>query len=186
MFGCLALREKIMLERASIAGGATVAVVLVVIISIIFYTYVRQQKKEQRLRYNPFILYLWNPFRDRKFKVFPSFWIEQFREGDRRQNPVQESQFVSQFRSNTVENVSAILSPADPCRQQNAANSRSRCRRRFESCHRRTETQRAHQSTGTFKYNKLFLLDRNDQFSFVNSTDSCLIDERRSRRLSSS
>ena len=45
----LALREKIMLERASIAGGATVAVVLVVIISIIFYTYVRQQRKEQRL-----------------------------------------------------------------------------------------------------------------------------------------
>lgn len=38
-----------MLERASIAGGATVAVVLVVIISIIFYTYVRQQRKEQRL-----------------------------------------------------------------------------------------------------------------------------------------
>lgn len=45
----LPLREKIMLERASIAGGATVAVVLVVIISIIFYTYVRQQRKEQRL-----------------------------------------------------------------------------------------------------------------------------------------
>ena len=42
-----------MLERASIAGGATVAVVLVVIISIIFYTYVRQQRKEQRLRYAP-------------------------------------------------------------------------------------------------------------------------------------
>lgn len=41
-----------MLERASIAGGATVAVILVVILSIIFYTYVRQRRKEQRLRYN--------------------------------------------------------------------------------------------------------------------------------------
>lgn len=40
-----------MLERASIAGGATVAVILVVILSIIFYTYVRQRRKEQRLKY---------------------------------------------------------------------------------------------------------------------------------------
>ena len=44
-----ALREKIMLERASIAGGATVAVILVVILSIIFYSYVRQRRKEHRL-----------------------------------------------------------------------------------------------------------------------------------------
>lgn len=53
-----ALREKIMLERASIAGGATFAVVLVVIISIIFYTYVRQQRKErgeERIRYVLFL-----------------------------------------------------------------------------------------------------------------------------------
>lgn len=40
-----------MLERASIAGGATVAVILVVILSIVFYTYVRQRRKENRLRY---------------------------------------------------------------------------------------------------------------------------------------
>jgi len=45
----LPLREKILLERASIAGGATVAVILVVILSIIFYSYVRQRRKELRL-----------------------------------------------------------------------------------------------------------------------------------------
>jgi len=45
----LPLREKILLERASIAGGATVAVILVVILSIIFYSYVRQRRKEHRL-----------------------------------------------------------------------------------------------------------------------------------------
>jgi len=42
-------KEKMILERASIAGGATMAVVLVVILSVIFYTYVRQRRKEQRL-----------------------------------------------------------------------------------------------------------------------------------------
>lgn len=42
-------REKILLERASIAGGATMAIILVVIISIIFYTYAHQRKKEQSL-----------------------------------------------------------------------------------------------------------------------------------------
>lgn len=42
-------KEKLTLERASIAGGATMAVVLVVILSVIFYTYVRQRRKEQRL-----------------------------------------------------------------------------------------------------------------------------------------
>lgn len=47
----LPLREKIMLERASIAGGATMAIILVVIISIIFYTYAHQRKKEQSLSF---------------------------------------------------------------------------------------------------------------------------------------
>ena len=53
-----ALREKILLERASIAGGATVAVILVVILSIIFYSYVRQRRKELRLRYIHHLLIL--------------------------------------------------------------------------------------------------------------------------------
>lgn len=42
-------REKVMVEKASIAGGVTVAVLLIVIISIAFYIYSRRRKKEKTL-----------------------------------------------------------------------------------------------------------------------------------------
>ncbi|XP_023210170.1 protein spitz-like isoform X1 [Centruroides sculpturatus] len=45
----LPVRKSIMIERASIAGGVSLAVVIIVVISIVIYVYVRRREKEKSI-----------------------------------------------------------------------------------------------------------------------------------------
>lgn len=49
IFNCAASRPRVMLETASIASGATLALVLVLILCIVFYVRWHQQQKKDRL-----------------------------------------------------------------------------------------------------------------------------------------
>ncbi|KFM74290.1 Protein spitz, partial [Stegodyphus mimosarum] len=46
-------RERVMIERASIAGGVTIAVLLVALISLIFYIHTRRRWREKYIAYYP-------------------------------------------------------------------------------------------------------------------------------------
>lgn len=49
----LPVRKSIMIERASIAGGVSLAVVIIVVISIVIYVYVRKREKEKMITEEP-------------------------------------------------------------------------------------------------------------------------------------
>lgn len=62
-----------MLETASIAGGATIAVFLVVIICIAAYIHCKRKQKELRSRYGSFLFYHYEFFFVCLFIAFLSY-----------------------------------------------------------------------------------------------------------------